>query len=99
MELENKYIYNLKDIALLFLVPGYFWSKYDFLRIIQQKTLSLSFKMLYFKVPHTLAAVMLPESGGTVMILDILPHCKIMGPLIWPDFYFFGIFIHGNSHI
>ena len=35
------------------------------------------------------AAVMLPESGGTVMILDILHYCKIMGPLIWPDFYFF----------
>ena len=25
------------------------------------------------------AAVMLPESGGTVMILDILHYCKIMG--------------------
>lgn len=34
------------------------------------------------------AAVMLPESGRTIMILDILPHCQIMGPLIWPDFYF-----------
>lgn len=55
--------------------------------------------MLYFEVPHMFAAVMLPESGRTIMILDILPPCKIMGPLIWPDFYFFGIFIHGNSHI
>lgn len=45
--------------------------------------------MLYFEVPHMFAAVMLPESGRTIMILDILPHCQIMGPLIWPDFYFF----------
>ena len=45
------------------------------------------------------ASVMLPESGGTNVILDILPHCKIMDPLIQPGFYLFGIFILSNYHM